>query len=172
MKCEKCNKNEATFHSITNINGKVSEKHLCNECAKNEKDFSNLDKEFLDFNKKTSSFFDDMMSDFKTTLSYFTNPAFDSFLDYDDFFARPLFLENNRETENQKDRDGHKEIFKSKKSDVEKKLSEKEKIQLEIAKLDIALKKAVVEERYEDAVKLRDKIKELKNSAESSSSKK
>ena len=43
-----------------------------------------------------------------------------------------------------------------------KKLSEDEKKKLEIQKLDLQLKKAVVEERYEDAVKLRDKLKELK----------
>lgn len=160
MKCEKCNKNEATFHSVTNINGKVNEKHLCSECAKTEKEFDGFDKEFLDFRKHTNSFFDDMMSDFKTTLSYFTNPELNSFLDYDDFFSRPMLIEEKPHKSNKA------ESFATKKSDVAKKLSEKEKLQLEIAKLDISLKKAVVEERYEDAVKLRDKIKDLKKQIE------
>jgi len=160
MKCEKCNKNEATFHSVTNINGKVSEKHLCSDCAKEEKEFKNINDDFLSFGKHaTNSFFDDMISDFKTSLSYFTNPMLDDFLDYDDFFAHPLFLEDkgNKDTKL-----GEKQGEKQSKLDKTKKLSDKEKKQLEIAKLDIALKKAVVEERYEDAIKLRDKIKELK----------
>ena len=33
MKCENCGKNEVTFVYQSNINGKVSEKHLCSECA-------------------------------------------------------------------------------------------------------------------------------------------
>ena len=33
MKCEHCGKNEVTFVYQSNINGKVSEKHLCGECA-------------------------------------------------------------------------------------------------------------------------------------------
>lgn len=32
MKCEKCGKNEATSYIKTNINGKVTEKHLCSDC--------------------------------------------------------------------------------------------------------------------------------------------
>lgn len=158
MKCEKCNKNEATFHSMTNINGKVTEKHLCSDCAKEEKEFNNFNDEFLGFNKKSNSFFDDMMSDFKSTLSYFTNPMIDNFLDYDDFFESPLFLEDKK----QESKKTEEQSNKVSKTDLSKKLSEKEKKQLEIAKLDLSLKKAVVEERYEDAIKLRDKIKELK----------
>ena len=158
MKCEKCNKNEATFHSMTNINGKVTEKHLCSDCAKEEKEFNNFNDEFLGFNKKSNSFFDDMMSDFKSTLSYFTNPMIDNFLNYDDFFESPLFLEDKK----QESKKTEEQSNKVSKTDLSKKLSEKEKKQLEIAKLDLSLKKAVVEERYEDDIKLRDKIKELK----------
>ena len=33
MKCEHCGKNEVSFVYQSNINGKVSEKHLCGECA-------------------------------------------------------------------------------------------------------------------------------------------
>lgn len=33
MKCEKCNKNDATTHYTQNINGQVTEMHLCGECA-------------------------------------------------------------------------------------------------------------------------------------------
>lgn len=33
MKCENCGKNEVTFVYQSNINGKVTEKHLCSRCA-------------------------------------------------------------------------------------------------------------------------------------------
>ena len=33
MKCEHCGKNEVTFVYQSNINGKVTEKHLCSHCA-------------------------------------------------------------------------------------------------------------------------------------------
>lgn len=35
MLCEKCNKNQATFHYAEVINGVRSEHHLCGECAAN-----------------------------------------------------------------------------------------------------------------------------------------
>ena len=34
MKCDRCGKNEATFHYKTNINGRVTEAHLCSDCAR------------------------------------------------------------------------------------------------------------------------------------------
>lgn len=33
MKCENCGKNEVSFVYRSNINGRVTEKHLCSECA-------------------------------------------------------------------------------------------------------------------------------------------
>ena len=33
MKCEHCGKNEVTFVYQSNVNGQVTEKHLCSECA-------------------------------------------------------------------------------------------------------------------------------------------
>ena len=33
MKCEKCGKNQANYHYTSNINGVVTETHLCSECA-------------------------------------------------------------------------------------------------------------------------------------------
>lgn len=159
MKCDKCKTNEANFHKVCNINGKVSETHLCSECAKKSKEFD-FDKEFnsLNFGK---SFFDDIMSDFKTSFSYFTSPLLNNFLDFndfeDDFFNTKLLSHENKENH------GKKIVKTNNNKPEEIKLSDEEKRKLEIQKLDLQLKKAVVEERYEDAVKLRDKIKELKN---------
>ena len=33
MKCQNCGKNEINFHYSSNINGSVTEAHLCSECA-------------------------------------------------------------------------------------------------------------------------------------------
>lgn len=33
MKCENCGRNDATFYYRSNVNGRVSEAHLCEECA-------------------------------------------------------------------------------------------------------------------------------------------
>ncbi len=40
MLCDKCKQNTATFHSSVNINGKVAETHLCENCANDNKLFS------------------------------------------------------------------------------------------------------------------------------------
>lgn len=34
MKCDRCGKNEATFYYKSNINGRVTETHLCQDCAR------------------------------------------------------------------------------------------------------------------------------------------
>jgi len=33
MKCQKCGSNEVSFHHSTNVNGCVTETHLCSQCA-------------------------------------------------------------------------------------------------------------------------------------------
>lgn len=150
MKCEQCKKNDANFHSITNINGKITEKHLCSECAKQ-------DNEFRD---KRENLINDFISDFKTSLSFFS-PI--SSLGFDDFFEDEFFnlspLKIERQQENLKQQKEQNEIIQKRQ---EEKSQQKEK-ELDIKKLDLQLKKAVVEERYEDAIVLRDKIKALKN---------
>ncbi len=39
MLCDSCNKNKATIHFTKIVNGEVEEKHLCDDCAKINKDF-------------------------------------------------------------------------------------------------------------------------------------
>ena len=36
MLCDNCKKNEATVHMTRVVNGKKSERHLCNACAKQQ----------------------------------------------------------------------------------------------------------------------------------------
>ena len=50
MLCDKCGKNEATYHLKQVINGKTTEMHLCAECAAEEPDFKDLSMDsFNDF---------------------------------------------------------------------------------------------------------------------------
>lgn len=52
MLCQKCNKNEATVHFRQNINGEVSEIHLCQQCAAQlgyDSVFNELEQEFSPF---------------------------------------------------------------------------------------------------------------------------
>ena len=88
MKCENCGKNEVTFVYQSNINGKVTEKHLCSECA-----------EKLGYTQEIAAHSQRMMQNFFGN-SIFGNSFFDDFFSpvpslmgrmledpFDDFFA-------------------------------------------------------------------------------------
>ena len=64
MKCERCGKNEATFYYKSSINGKVTELHLCPECA------------------EALGYTESLRSTWRRPLSLFD----------DDFFSRPFGL--------------------------------------------------------------------------------
>ena len=64
MKCQNCGKNEATFYYKSNINGRVMESHLCPECARQL----------------------GLVQDMR-------RPMMSSFWDDDDFFTRPIRLQ-------------------------------------------------------------------------------
>ncbi|MBQ3403790.1 MAG: UvrB/UvrC motif-containing protein [Oscillospiraceae bacterium] len=66
MKCEKCGKNEATYFYSSNINGKVTEKHLCQDCAAEE----NMDI-FPDFEKQLSRAFENSMQSMFAPMGFF-----------------------------------------------------------------------------------------------------
>jgi len=61
MKCEKCGKNEANFYYRSNINGNVTERHLCSECAGEMEQENN---EFTSFFADTDRFFNSMFDGF------------------------------------------------------------------------------------------------------------
>ena len=60
MKCEHCGKNEATFYYKSNINGKVTEHHLCADCAKEMGYVNDLEKSFTNFSASMFGGFDDL----------------------------------------------------------------------------------------------------------------
>ena len=158
MKCENCGKNEVTFVYQSNINGQVTEKHLCSECA-----------EKLGYTQKVASHSQRMMQNF------FGNSFFgDSF--FDDFFSPmpSLFGRMNRLLENPFDdffadmpalnpAVSNEEAAKEEKKDD---LVGKEELgclayMRQMNALKLEMKKSVHQEDFEKAAELRDKIRAL-----------
>ena len=158
MKCENCGKNEVTFVYQSNINGQVTEKHLCSECA-----------EKLGYTQKVASHSQRMMQNF------FGNSFFgDSF--FDDFFSpRPsLFGRMNRLLENPFDdffdampalspAVSNQETAQEEKKDdlVGKEEQGRFAYMRQMNALKLEMKKAVHQEDFEKAAELRDKIRAL-----------
>jgi protein arginine kinase activator len=65
MKCDKCGKNEATFYYKSNINGKVTEAHLCADCAR-ESEYAK------EFGSGMDGFMSGFMGDFMNMDRFFS----------------------------------------------------------------------------------------------------
>lgn len=165
MLCDRCKKNVATFHKSVIINGEGYETHLCEKCA-NE---MNLDADF------------DM--DMNMDMGFgFPNDIFDMFNDNFGFGGNGLFLEKDTkkcpkcgstfsdflkrgklgcdkcyDTFNEEIRDMLENMDNP--TDIDLSLTEKP---TELEQLENEFNKAIAEERYEDAGKLKQKINELK----------
>ena len=158
MKCENCGKNEVTFVYQSNINGQVTEKHLCSECA-----------EKLGYTQKVASHSQRMMQNF------FGNSFFgDSF--FDDFFSPmpSLFGRMNRLLENPFDdffdampalspAVSNQETAQEEKKDdlVGKEEQGRFAYMRQMNALKLEMLKAVHQEDFEKAAELRDKIRAL-----------
>ena len=154
MKCENCGKNEVTFVYQSNINGTVTEKHLCAECA-----------EKLGYTQKLAAQSRRMMQDFfdgSLFDSFFTPmpsilSRFDRMLEspFDDFFADMPALgapaEQKAEPQPQDallERNEREEVSRAR----------------QVNALRMEMQKAVQEENFERAAELRDQIRALGNS--------
>ena len=132
MKCDRCGKNEATFYYKSNINGRVTEAHLCPDCARAMGYAGSM-------SGRMSSWFDDdwfdrpfrMLTEFPQPVDVLEqaqsadpeSSAAEELLPKDE--AMSLALERRRNA------------------------------------LETQLHNAVAEERYEDAARLRDELKAL-----------
>lgn len=74
MKCEHCGKNEATFYYKSNINGQVTEQHLCGECAKAMGYVNDLEKSFANFSASMFGGFDDLFAPMPSLMGSFFEP--------------------------------------------------------------------------------------------------
>ena len=155
MKCENCGKNEVTFVYQSNINGKVTEKHLCSECA-----------EKLGYTQKIAAHSQRMMQNFFGN-SIFGNSFFDDFFSpvpslmgrmlegpFDDFFAdMPALGAAPAKQEEQKKEDDL----------VDREEQGRFAYLRQMNALKMEMKKAVHQENFERAAELRDEIHKLES---------
>ena len=164
MLCNHCNKKEANFHCKSVSNGKVVEMHLCTDCAYE-----------LGFADKYADIFGDGMNMNSILNQFFAiggkkvNP--DSSLkcsncgtDFAKFNSTGL-LGCDRcydvfadAVENMVQKTQGATVHNGKISGADSEIIKKEN---EITALKTQLQKAILEEKYEDAAKIRDRIKEL-----------
>ena len=88
MLCDRCKKNEATFHKVISINGDGYETHLCSDCASlvNMKEDMLMDFDLgvdIDIKRKFRNLERNFLSDFWE----------------DDFFVPPLVLEKPQKSD-------------------------------------------------------------------------
>jgi protein arginine kinase activator len=162
MLCQECNKNKASVYYNENINGEKVEKYLCSECAK---EYTNVD---FDFNMPFSMMdvisklgfqpekeaesklicptCNSTYSDFKNTGRFGCSHCYEAFSSQ----INPM-LQNIH---------GHLEHV----GKAPKKSYHSISVKNEVKKIKEELDRAVKTEDYEEAAKLRDKIKALEDS--------
>ncbi len=164
MLCDRCKVREATYHSTVNINGKVSESHLCSECAISENKVNNI---FNLGNFFTSPFDleeDVLISDEERSKDKLVCEGCGK--TYDEFLSLGLLgCSKCYETfENQL-----LPVIKSTQADMQhvgKKIINNENIEsdeLKIKNLEFKLKQAVASENYELASEIKKQINQLKS---------
>lgn len=158
MLCQNCGKNEVNFRYTQVINGEKREIALCDKCAKK------LGLESLDFSREIEDLFN--MSFAESFLPSFTRTNMLGSRNLgtifnNDIFSNPFFGEVRQEPEQIETTSG---LNDAEKQDVLKDIenaTKKNKQENKKQKLESELEKAIKEERYEDAAKIRDEIKKL-----------
>lgn len=167
MLCENCKKRVANVRYAENINGRKRNLNLCEECSK-ELGISDIS---FDIPMNFDGFFEDFMEDFfaPELLPMFT--GMEKVIDdgYNNIFEGRTQKRSKKHTGrigkilddriNKKIHD--KEL--NRKENVYKEIFEKEKEKTEIERLQENLNQAIKEERYEDAAKIRDEIKKMRD---------
>lgn len=153
MKCENCGKNEVTFMYQSNINGKVTEKHLCSECAEKlgytQKLAARSQRMMQGFgNLFGGSLFDDFFAPVPSLMGRMLEDPFDDFFtDMPALSAAPA----------------QQEVQTSQKQDdlVGQEDQNWFSYQRKLNALRMEMKKAVHQENFERAAELRDEIRKL-----------
>ena len=159
MKCENCGKNEVTFVYQSNINGKVTEKHLCSECAEKlgytqriTAHSRSMMQNFFGGSLLGNGFFDDFFSPMPSLMGRSGWMLEDPF---DDFFADMPALsaasaQQREEPSQQKQNDL-----------VGKEEQSRFAYMRQMNALKLEMKKAVHQENVERAAELRDQLRQL-----------
>lgn len=163
MKCQKCNQRDATTHITQVINGNKTEMYLCRECAEENQDFFSFKSGFdTDFDNLFSGFWggqpkiSSAAPSAKCDLCGMTQGQFiktgkpgcsNCYTVFQDLLLRPL-----------------KQIHGSTRhtGKIPARAGKSIKTADRIEQLQTKLNRAVMEQNFEEAAKLRDKINELK----------
>lgn len=150
MKCEKCNKNEATFHYSENINGRRSERHLCADCAREEGFGGELEYGPGDlFGGMLSEMFSEFFAPARSLMSAFGS------------FGAPEGAIMGPQTEESGYGEAEPEIRETSERSIPIDAGEDVKARREIEALRAQLDEAVQAEDFEKAIELRDRIRGL-----------
>ena len=149
MKCENCGKNEVTFVYQSNINGQVTEKHLCSECAEKlgytQKLAAHSQRMMQNF--FGGSLFDDFFTPFPSLLGRM-NRMLES--PFDDFFADMPALGAPAEAQQEARKPQETLLEQEEQNQISK--------TRQLNALRMEMQKAVREENFERAAELRDQI--------------
>jgi len=153
MKCEHCGKNEVTFVYRSNINGEVTEKHLCNQCA-GELGYA---RQFADQHRH-------MMQDFfgRSLLDEFFTPMpsllgrMNRMLEdpFDDFFAEMPALGIAPARKEDQAQPKQEDLVEPEEQSRFAQMRQKNALRME-------MKRAVREENFERAAELRDQLRAM-----------
>lgn len=169
MKCQKCNKNEATTQFTQIINGKKTEYFLCSECAEKS---MNLESFKIGFDNDFNNFFSGFFGNSYLPQQGFTSAANDICKSCQMTFNE--FLKGGRlgcpdcyETFSSRLLRPLKQLHGSSQhtGKVPERMGGELKVTRKIEKLENELKQAVSDQNFEKAAELRDKIKDLRNRA-------
>ena len=149
MLCNNCGKREANVKYTETINGKTRKLNLCEECSKE------LGIDQIDFSMPFdfTGFFDDFMEEFRM-------PELIPMIgDFDETRIMPTrkIARRIRENIRNKEKIGKTIDEKINNRNIQKENGEKTKKEI----LQEKLEKAIKEERYEDAAKIRDEIAKI-----------
>ena len=157
MKCENCGKNEVTFMYQSNIHGKVTEKHLCSECAeqlgytqKIAAHNRSMMQNFFGGSLLGNGFFDDFFSPMPSLMGRMLEDPFDDF--FTDMPALQAAPAQQAESAQQE--------WKTYDL-VGKEEQSRFAYMRQVNALKLEMKKAVHQENFERAAQLRDQIHQL-----------
>ena len=158
MKCENCGKNEVTFIYQSNINGKVTEKHLCSECAEKlgytqqiAAHSRSMMQNFFGGSLLGNGFFDDFFSPMPSLMGRSGWLLEDPF---DDFFAEMPALSAAPVQQQEEQQKQQNDL-------VGKEEQSRFAYMRQVNALKLEMKKAVHQENFERAAQLRDQIHQL-----------
>ncbi|MEL7648247.1 MAG: UvrB/UvrC motif-containing protein [Sedimentibacter sp.] len=160
MLCDECGKNEAKVHVTQIINGKKSENHLCEECAKKNQ-------AILNSNFSMENLFSAMLNNAFSTTAYIPVKGCDICgMTYEEFKKTGKFgCSHCIGTFKPKLMPVVKSIqgYDVHRGKIPKRAGGTYKVQKDIERLRNELKTAIEQEEYERAANLRDEIRGLEN---------